>query len=268
MSLIRWLLAALRKLLLGNALVRVSMRGLLFLLSAVSRLGVARKSAPDATESDDSSKTIRIVYPKASDCPPRATGGTDLHQSHLIYTSASFVPASLHPDRYLGPTASRSSLDITTLPIPYDSHDSYSTRNLSVQHPPASSSVQHLPDDLSVHELPGGSSLSVQHLPPGLSVQHLPALPPSPNLGLGGGYMPSTNTSVIDFHLTPTQSPAPSLRGAPADVALSSAQLLNDQHSRIFPAIPSSLRRYDRKLTVPDKTIPFTIPPLTVSLDP
>ncbi|KAJ7291729.1 hypothetical protein C8J57DRAFT_1273838, partial [Mycena rebaudengoi] len=224
----------------------------------VSRLGVTRKSAPDATESDDSSKTIRIVYPKASDCTPRATGRTDLHrdtQSHSVYTSASFIPTSLHPDRYSGPTASRSSLDITTLPIPYDSHDSYSTRNLSVQHLPASSSVQHLPDDLSVHELPGGSSLSVQHLPPGLSVQHLPALPPSPNLGLGGGYMPSTNTSVIDFHLTPTQSPA-------------HLCLLNDQHSRIFPVTPLNSRRYDRKLIVPDKTIPFPIPPLTVSLDP
>ncbi|KAJ7640899.1 hypothetical protein DFH06DRAFT_1477813 [Mycena polygramma] len=103
-----------------------------------------------------------------------------------------------------------------------------------------------------------------------LSVQHLPALPPSPNLG--SGYLPSVNSSVIDFHLhgPDTESPSQSRRssGVFGDVAVPSPPLLNEVHARIFPGTPESVRRYDRKAFVPDEPTQFVLPPLTISLDP
>ncbi|KAJ6595731.1 hypothetical protein DFH09DRAFT_973865 [Mycena vulgaris] len=239
MSIIRWLLAALRRLLLDNTVVRTSIRGLLFLFSALSR---ATKKRPDG-----GSQNIRVVYPRASDCDaadsyPRALpvgpGTRDV-------ISASSMPSTLHPYLLSAPRASRSSQDITTHPI---NQDSYSLHSLSVQHLPAILSTQQSP--YATH-----------------SVQHLPALPPSPNFGLGG-YLPSTNTSIVDIHLPgpETESPNPSRRssGIIGDVAVSSVPLLSEAHERIFPGIPDSVGRYTRKLAANEPT-QFTIRPLTIS---
>ncbi|KAJ7126104.1 hypothetical protein C8R44DRAFT_874477 [Mycena epipterygia] len=130
------------------------------------------------------------------------------------------------------------------------SQESYRLRSLSVQHLPA--------------------TLSVQHPPASLSVQHLPALPPSPNLG-PGGYLPSTNTSVVNFHIPEpaTESPNQSPRSSRVfgDVALPSVPLLSVAHPRIFPGTPESLGRYNRAV-IPNEPTRFTIPPLTICLLP
>ncbi|KAJ7126106.1 hypothetical protein C8R44DRAFT_874479 [Mycena epipterygia] len=245
MSVIQWLLAALRKLLLGNTLVRTSIRGLLFLLSALSR---TTKKRPDAASDFPGASKL---YPRAPDCHgggpyPRVSSDPEPRDA-IVYTSASLMPASLHPYLHSGPSASRSSQDITTHPI---TQESYSLHSLSVQHLPA--------------------TLSVQYPPASLSVQHLPALPPSPNLG-PGGYLPSTNNSVIDFHIPgpATESPNQSPRSSRVfgDVALPSVPLLSEAHRRIFPGTPESVGRYNRAV-VPDEPTRFTIPPLTISLLP
>ncbi|KAJ6595722.1 hypothetical protein DFH09DRAFT_145749 [Mycena vulgaris] len=243
MSAIRWLLAALRRLFLDNTLVRTSIRGLLVLFSALSR---ATKKRPDG-----GAQNIRVVYPRASDCDaadsyPRALpvgpGTRDI-------ISASSMPSTLDPYLLSAPRASRSSQDITTHPI---NQDSYSLHSLS---------VQHLPATLSTQQSPYAT----------YSVQHLPALPPSPNLGLGG-YLPSTNTSIVDIRLPgpETESLNPSRRssGIIGDVAVSSVPLLNEAHERIFPGTPDSVGRYNRKVVVPYEPTQYTIPPLTVSLRP
>ncbi|KAJ6588820.1 hypothetical protein B0H19DRAFT_220413 [Mycena capillaripes] len=249
MSCIRWLLAALRRLLLDNTLVRASIRGLLALFSALFR--ATKKRADSASDLTDDSQNIRIVYPQVSD----HDGGKPYlalpahPENRVVYTSASLMPASLHPYLHSGPSASRSSQDITAHPI---TQESYSLHSLSVQHLPATLSVQH-------------------PRPATQSLQHLPALPPSPNLGTGG-YLPSTNTSVIDFHLPgpATESPSQSRRssGVFGDIALPSVALLSEAHPRIFPGTPESVRRYDRKASAPDEPTQFTLPPLTISLLP
>ncbi|KAJ7792414.1 hypothetical protein B0H14DRAFT_2470155 [Mycena olivaceomarginata] len=155
------------------------------------------------------------------------------------------MPASLHPYLNSSPAASRSSQDITTHPI---TQESYSLHSLS---------VQHLPATLSVQQPPAAT----------LSVQHLPALPPSPNLG-PGGYLPSTNSSVVDFHLvgpateSPSQSRHSSVHG---DIAVASLPCLNDVHSRIFPVTPENVQRYTRKTTIPNDPTEFQLKPLTIS---
>ncbi|KAJ6473541.1 hypothetical protein C8R47DRAFT_1053619 [Mycena vitilis] len=249
---IRWLLAVLRRLFLGNTLVRASIRGVLFLFSALVRATKKRDAASSLT---DDSQSARVVYPDDSDhdggysYPALPAHPERQVENRVVYSSASFMPASLHPNPHSGPSASRSSQDITTHPI---TQESYSLHSLSVQHLPATLPVQHPPAAAT------------------LSVQHLPALPPSPNLG--SGYLPSVNSSVIDFHLhgPDTESPSQSRRasGVFGDVAVASPPLLNEVHARIFPGTPESVRRYDRKALVHDEPTQFVIPPLTISLDP
>ncbi|KAJ6595706.1 hypothetical protein DFH09DRAFT_145401 [Mycena vulgaris] len=234
MSVIQWLLAALRRL-LDNTLVRASIRGLLFLLSALSR---AAKKRPDG-----GSQNIRIIYPRAPE-----HDGRDLPPSALPDTrdiiSASAVPSILHPSLLSAPRASTSSQDSITQEYPLTS--------LSVP-PPC-----HL--DIRV----GGATGPVNTLP---------QLSASPNLGVEG-YLPLTNTSVVDFHSGPTtEAPNPSRRSSEivGDVALASIPLLlSEEHKRIFPGTPDSvgIGRYSRKVVVPDEPTRYTIPPLTISLLP
>ncbi|KAJ7927437.1 hypothetical protein B0H13DRAFT_1034312 [Mycena leptocephala] len=250
MASIRWLWGILRRLLLDNTLARASIRGLLFLFSALFR---ATKKRPDTASSlSGDSQNIRIVYPQASGYDSGNPYPVSLEaqpEKRVVYTSASFMPASLHPYLNSGPSASRSSQDITSHPI---TQESYSLHSLSVQHLPATLSVQRPPSAT-------------------LSVQHLPALPPSPNFG-PGRYLPSTNTSVVDFHLPgpATESPSQSRHSSLVlgDIALSSPLLLSEAHPRIFPGTPELVGRYDRKIVVPNKPTQFTLPRLTISLDP
>ncbi|KAJ6621366.1 hypothetical protein B0H10DRAFT_2215293 [Mycena sp. CBHHK59/15] len=263
MSIIQWLLATLRRLILDNPLLRGSIRGLLFLLSAVSRATKRRRSIA-GTDSSDGTGTIRVIFPRDSDCEGGAPAisypsALRTHASHedrdtplpLTHTSTSFVAASLHPYQLSGLSASCSSpQDIGSLPIPQESR---SIRSLSVQNLPA--------------------TLSAQNFPTSLSVQDLPRLPPSPNLGIGTSYIPSANTSVIDFHLAATDSPnpnrSPRSSGVHGDVAIPSAPLLlNEAHPRIFPGIPETVGRYKRKSSVPNEPSRYTIPPLTITLLP
>ncbi|KAJ7921495.1 hypothetical protein B0H13DRAFT_2655993 [Mycena leptocephala] len=143
---------------------------------------------------------------------------------------------------------SQSSQDIISHPI---TQESYSLHSLSVQHLPATLSVQHPPATT-------------------LSVQHLPALPPSPNFGSGGS-LPSTTTSV-DFHRPgpATELPSQSRRSfvVLGDIPLSSPPLLSEAHPRIFPGTPELVGRYERNIVVPNEPTQFTLPPLTISLDP
>ncbi|KAJ7037862.1 hypothetical protein C8F04DRAFT_1090422 [Mycena alexandri] len=246
---IRWILAALRRLILGNTLVRASIRGLLFLLSALIR-ATKKKPDPRSTLTRDS-QNIRIVYPEAADShgqnPYPALQANP--ENRAIYTSASFVPTSLHPYSNSGPSASRSSQEISAHPI---TQESYSLHSLSVQHLP--------------------TTLSVQQPPETLSVQHLPALPPSPNFG-AAGYLPSKSSSAVDFHLPgpATESPIQSRHssGVFGDVAVPSIPaLLNEAHPRIFPGTPESLCRYDRRAVIPSEATQFTLDPLTISVLP
>ncbi|KAJ7666257.1 hypothetical protein DFH06DRAFT_1386392 [Mycena polygramma] len=301
---IRWLLAALRRFVLGNPLVRASIRGLLFLFSALSR---ATKDPDAASNLTDKSQNIHAVHPEAPDALP--ANPERQVENRIAYTSASFIPASVHPYPHSGPSASRSSQDITAHPTAQESCSPHSLSvqhlpaTLSIQHPPtvATLSVQHLPAlppspylapghftsvidfppqefdsetdgtcslrSLSVQDLPATSS--VQHPPAAaaLSVQHLPALPPG--LNLGSGCLPSTNSSVIDFQ-PDTGSPSQSRRssGGFGDITVPSPSRLDEVHARIFPGTPESVRRYDRKAFVPDELTQFVLPPLTISLDP
>ncbi|KAJ7664315.1 hypothetical protein B0H17DRAFT_1336738 [Mycena rosella] len=216
MSVIRWLLAALRRLLLDNTLVRTSIRGLLFLLSALSR---ATKKRPDAT-ANGGSQNIRIIYPRASDhdgsdpCPRGLICGPETRD----VIAASSMPSTLYPYLHSAARGSRSSQDITAHPI---TQESYSLHSLSVQHLP--------------------TTLSTQPPAATLSVQNLPALPPSPNLGMGG-YLPSNNSSVVEIHLAGPETESPNASPCSSkifgDVAVASVPLLNAAHPRIFPGSP------------------------------
>ncbi|KAJ7892760.1 hypothetical protein B0H14DRAFT_956776 [Mycena olivaceomarginata] len=129
--------------------------------------------------------------------------------------------------------------------------ESYSLHSLS---------VQHLPATLSVQQPPAAT----------LSVQHLPALPPSPNLG-PGGYLPSTNSSVVDFHLAGPATESPSQSGRSSvhgDVEVESLPCLNDVYPRIFPVTPENVQRYTRKTTIPNDPTAFQLKPLTISATP
>ncbi|KAJ7485410.1 hypothetical protein FB451DRAFT_1229644 [Mycena latifolia] len=227
MSVIRQLLAALRRFILDNPLVRGSIRGLLSLFSALFR---ATKKTPDGD-----SQNIHVVYPQASDCDdgdpyPRVLPGGPENRDVI---AASFVPSTLHPYLHSAPRASRSSQELTAHPI---TQESYSLHSLSVQHLPATATQ---------------------------------SVPPSPNLGTG--YLPSTNSSVVDIHLpAPTESPdqSPHSSRVFGDVAVPSVPLLSEAHPRIFPGSPDTVRRYERKVAVPDEPTRYTIPPLTVSYLP
>jgi hypothetical protein len=217
MSGIRWLLAVLRRLILGNCLARASIRGLLLLFSALSR---ATKKKPAGDPHDDH-------------------GGGDLCPVLLSETvervgliSASFMPTSPHPRRRSTSSFSRSSVDLasTDLTAHPITQESYLLHSLSVQDLPATSFVQQPPAAT-------------------LSVQHLPALPPSPNLGLGG-YLPSTNSSVVGLHLAGPATESSRRSSVYGDIAVPSPPCLNDVHPRIFPATPENVQRYTRKTTM------------------
>ncbi|KAF7360414.1 hypothetical protein MVEN_00771400 [Mycena venus] len=253
---IQWLLAVLRRFILGNSLVRASIRRVLCLFSILRR--ATKKRPATGSNSTDDSQTVRVVYPQAA----HYEDGHDLYPALPTVTEnrvaasllpTSLMPASLHPYMNSGPSgarASRSSQDITAHPNPI-TQESYSLHSLS---------VQHLPGTLSVH-------------PPTatLSVQNLPALPPSPNL-VPGGYLPSTNSSVVDFHLPgpATESPSQSRRssGVYGDIAVPAPRCLNDVHERIFPGTPETIARYSRKTIIPDEPTVFSLNPLTISALP
>ncbi|KAJ7893577.1 hypothetical protein B0H13DRAFT_2527448 [Mycena leptocephala] len=247
---IRWLVGVLRRLLLDNTLARASIRGLLFLFSALFR---ATKKRPDtASSSSGDSQNIRTVYPQASGYDggnPHPASLEAQPEKRVVYTSASVIPPSLHPYLNSALNASWSSQDITSHPI---TQESYSLHSLSVQHLPATLSVQHPPAAT-------------------LSVQHLPALPLSPNFGPGGS-LPSTTTSVVDFHLPGPVTELPSQSRCSSavlgDISLSSPPLLSEAHPRIFPGTPELVGRYERNIVVPNEPTQFTLPPLTISLDP
>ncbi|KAF8190319.1 hypothetical protein K438DRAFT_1831838 [Mycena galopus ATCC 62051] len=239
MSTIRWLLAALRKLILDNTLVRASIRSLLFLFSALWR---ATKKRPPASILPDDSRTVHVVYPEAAEHEGRDNLYPAHTESRVVYTSASFIPTSLHPYSNSGPSASRSSQDITA-------QESYSLHSLSVRHLPATLSVQNPPAAT-------------------LSVQHRPALPPSPNLG-PSGYLPSTNSSVVDINLSPIESPTQSRPSSVhGDIAVASGACLSEAHPRIFPATPENFSRYSRRTIIPDEPTIFTLPLLTINMRP
>jgi hypothetical protein len=120
MSLLQALLAALRKLDLRSFLARFSSRWLFVLFSAVSRVLQRRSSDKPVGSADGSQKTH--VAPGGSSSTVRQNA------LPVTYFSPSFMPTALHPYRYHGPSASRSSQDIGTMPI----QDSYLLRNLSV----------------------------------------------------------------------------------------------------------------------------------------
>ncbi|KAJ7461632.1 hypothetical protein FB451DRAFT_1268731 [Mycena latifolia] len=200
------------------------------LLSLFSTLFRATKKTLDGD-----SQNIHVVYPQASDCDggdpyPRILPGGPENRDVI---AASFVPSTLHPYLHSAPRASRSSQELTAHPI---TQESYSLHSLSVQHLPATATQ---------------------------------SVPPSPNLGTG--YLPSTNCSVVDIHLpAPTESPdqSPHSSRVFGDVAVLSVPLLNEAHPRIFPGSPETVRRYERKVAVPDEPTRYTIPLLTVSYLP
>ncbi|KAK7044635.1 hypothetical protein R3P38DRAFT_3388945 [Favolaschia claudopus] len=239
MSGIQRLLSVLRRLILGNTFVRASIRGLLLLFSALRRI-ITGKRANATSSSVESSKSIRIVYPPSTcrddgdDSYPREP------ESQVVLASS--MPASLHPYSNAGPSASRSSQDITAHPI---IQESYSLHSLSVQHLPS--------------QRPPSAAVSMLNLP---------GLPPSPNIGLNGYLLPSNNSSIVDLHLPgpATESPIQSRRssGFLGDVAESSPPCLNDAHPRICPATPDMIGRYNRKVTIPNEPTKFILKPLTI----
>ncbi|KAJ7211360.1 hypothetical protein GGX14DRAFT_450025 [Mycena pura] len=256
---IQRVLAVLRRLILGNRLVRASVRGLLFLLSLLSRATTKHPSPGSNLPTD--TQNYDLLYPRAfehEDAHPYlpASEHEDAHpylpasehenahpypplRQGITYTSASLMPTSLHPYLHSGPSASRSSQDIGVVPI---TQESYSLHSLSVQHLPATASAPNQPDTLSVY--------------------HLPALPPSPNLG-PGGYLPSTNTSYIDLHIGhATESPNPSRRSSICGDAMASVPpLLTEAHPRIFPGTPESVQRYERKVFILNSLFASNSPP-------
>ncbi|KAJ7634775.1 hypothetical protein FB45DRAFT_474174 [Roridomyces roridus] len=243
MSALRWLLAELKK--LASTLAGASIRGLLSLISALFRVVLKKRPASTPGFTKDL-QTIRIVYPPSNDHPGIPLHGAALEEN---VTSFSLLPAALNahnaPYRHSGPSASRSSQDISAaLPT----QERYSLHSLSVSHLPSTN----------------------QHPTAAASVQDLSSRPPSPGLALGG-YMPSTNPSVVDITVDPpeTESPAESPQSSRVfgDVVASTA-LINEHYRRIFPGIPDSVRRYERKVSVPDEPTQFTIPSLTIRMDP
>jgi hypothetical protein len=128
MSSIRWLLAVLRKLILGNTLVRASIRGLLFLFFALCR---GTKTRPGLASKDP--QPNRFVYPQADD-----DGGKNPYpalpvdsETRVVYTSASSLPASRHPYLNSASSASRSSQDIAAHPLTQEPY--YSMYSSSIQ---------------------------------------------------------------------------------------------------------------------------------------
>ncbi|KAJ7359248.1 hypothetical protein DFH08DRAFT_406879 [Mycena albidolilacea] len=242
MSSIRWLLAVLRKLILGNTLVRASIRGLVFLFALLRTTKQTRR--PGSASSG--SQTLLSATDHGGGYNSCAVLPVDT-ETRVVYASSSVIPTSLHP--YSNSTSSDTSQSSPHLTTHSITHESYPLHNLSVQHLPATFPVQQ----------PTASTLSVQHLP---------ALPPSPNLG-PGGYLPSTNSSVADLHLAgpATESLSQSRPSSVhRDVEVESLPCLNDVHPRIFPVTPENVQRYTRKTTIPNDPTKFRIKPLTISV--
>ncbi|KAF7361072.1 hypothetical protein MSAN_01138100 [Mycena sanguinolenta] len=238
MSSIRWLLAALRKFILGNALVRASTRGLLWLLAALWR-AMKRKPPSGSTFTDES----RVVYAQT----PEYHGGNTLYptvppgnESRVGYISASSMPASLQPYLNSDPGWSRSSQDVITHPI---YQESYPLQSLSSQHLPATSPVQPSPR----------SSARTQNHPLGPE-----------------GSLSSANSSAEDLYLSATESPSQSRRSSAiyGDVVVSSPPCLSEVHKRIFPGTPETVGRYERKTIIPADPTSFCLPPLTIDALP
>ncbi|KAJ7512643.1 hypothetical protein B0H11DRAFT_1985 [Mycena galericulata] len=120
MSALRWLLAVLRK--LATSLPRLSIRSLLLLVSAVSR---AIKHFGSDTSGATEDACDESLGANLSPSDFSTAHGTRIHLGHV---STSLAPPSLFP---YGPSASRSSQDIGTLP----SHETYLLRSLSPQDP-------------------------------------------------------------------------------------------------------------------------------------
>ncbi|KAF7361078.1 hypothetical protein MSAN_01138800 [Mycena sanguinolenta] len=204
MSGIRWLLAVLRDLILGNTLVRASTRGLLWLLAALWR-AAKRKPPPGSTFADDS----RLVHHQTADHEDENAGYSTVPadtENSVGYISASSMPASLQPYLSSGPCGSQASENITTHSMTQESHP---LRNFS------------------------------EHRPGTSSVPHLPPLTPAQDLQVGpGGSPPSTKSSVVDHPLPGTDSPSHSRRssGVHGDAAVEPPPCLSKAHPHISPA--------------------------------
>ncbi|KAF7361087.1 hypothetical protein MSAN_01139800 [Mycena sanguinolenta] len=229
MSSIRWLLAALRKFILGNTFVRASTRGLLWLLASLWR--ATKGPSPRSTFADDS----RVVFAQT----PDHDGGHTLTPTSPVdtenpvgYISASSMPAFLQPYLNSGPGGSQASEDTTTYSMP---QESYPLHNLSDHHP--------------------GSS-SIPHLPPSTSMQDLQLGP--------GGSPPSKNSSVVDLPLPDSPRQPRHSSGVDGDAAVNSLPCLSKTHKCIFPGTPETLRRYDRKAIIPPDPSTFCLPPLAM----
>ncbi|KAF7361080.1 hypothetical protein MSAN_01139000 [Mycena sanguinolenta] len=231
MSSIRWLLAALRKLIFGNTLVRASTRGLLWMFAALWR-ATKRKPSPGSTFADDS----RLVHPQTADHEDDnavySTVPADT-ENPVGYLSASFMPASLQPYLNSGPGGLQSSEDITTHSMTQESHPLHNLSN---------------------------------HYPGTSSVPHLPPLTPTQDLQVGpDGSPPSTNSSVVNLPLPGTDSPSHSRRSS-GDTAVEPLPCLSEAHPHISPGIPKSRGRYGCTGTTPQDTTSTTVsfPPLAV----
>ncbi|KAJ7892764.1 hypothetical protein B0H14DRAFT_3427700 [Mycena olivaceomarginata] len=126
MSGIRWLLAVLRRLILGNCLARASIRGLLFLFSALSR-ATKKKPAGDPHDDDGGGDLCPVLPPET------------VKRVGLI--SASFMPTSPHPRR----RSTSSFFPVFGGPHLYGPHrSSYYSRVVFAAQPVCSAPTRHL----------------------------------------------------------------------------------------------------------------------------
>ncbi|KAJ7269953.1 hypothetical protein C8J57DRAFT_1509064 [Mycena rebaudengoi] len=151
------------------------------------------------------------------------------------------------------PTQSSPSLHSTS---PSSASSPSSSRSPS---PPIPSTSAHAPRPAPTSRERTRTSRSEEPFSPALpSINELDA----PDISLAAADVIHTHSAAVD-------SSAPSQPDGPANSSLSPALLLNEEHPRIFPGVPQSVRRYNRKQAVPDKASDFTIPPLRMdSPDP
>ncbi|KAF7301304.1 hypothetical protein MIND_00695400 [Mycena indigotica] len=155
------------------------------------------------------------------------------------YIAASHLPTTLHPYLHPGPNASRSSQDISTVPI---NQDSYSLHSLSA----------------SVHNLAGTVTLNVQDATTSRPASYLA---PSPV----GSARSSLDVQIQVETESPAQSRNPSfVHLETGDAVEPVAEWLNQAYPRIFPGTPESFSRYSRRRYVGNEETNFNIPPLTV----
>ncbi|KAJ7269955.1 hypothetical protein C8J57DRAFT_1227621 [Mycena rebaudengoi] len=261
---------------------QASVRGLAYLISTMLR--VTRTPASN----DTSSQVLPSFHPgyEAVPMPSGLSAGVSRlgYEETAPHTSATFVPPALQLDRVssgIFPSApdviiseSRESYMLHTLPIrplppiPTQSSPSpHSTSPSSASSPSSSRSPSPPTPSTSAHA-PRSAPTSPRQTP--ISRSERPFSPALPSINeLEGPDIPLVEADVLHAHPAAIDSSASSQPGGPANSSLSPAPLLNELHPRISPGVPESLRRYDRKLTVPDKASDFTIPFLrTDSLDP